>query len=280
MSDLIRKAAFAGRFYPADKQSLAKLIESIYHTEQKFINEELAQKQIIGGIVPHAGIVYSGYQAVHLYQILQQSNQQIDTIVIINPNHTGIGKEMFNISNYDFWETPLGLIEIDKEFLNELNIEICNEAHTNEHSAEVQLPFLKYFYRQPPKVAIITMNQQNTESALILAKKISDTAHRIKRKIIVLASSDFSHYESPETGYKKDQFIVDAILKNDAEQVFSEVKSRHITACGFGPIMTLINYAKFTSENFQFAILNRGHSGNVYPSTEVVDYISFLCFEK
>ena len=134
MSDLIRKAAFAGRFYPADKQSLAKLIESIYHTEQKFINEELAQKQIIGGIVPHAGIVYSGYQAVHLYQILQQSNQQIDTIVIINPNHTGIGKEMFNISNYDFWETPLGLIEIDKEFLNELNIEICNEAHTNEHS--------------------------------------------------------------------------------------------------------------------------------------------------
>jgi len=280
MSYLIRKAAFAGRFYPNDKQSLTKLIESIYFAEQKLINEELAQKKVIGGVVPHAGIIYSGYQAVHLYKILQQNSHQVDTIVIVNPNHTGIGKGMFNISNYDFWETPLGLIEIDKEFSNELNIEICNEAQDNEHSGEVQLPFIQYFYKQAPKVVLITMNQQNTESALILAKKINDTAQKIKRKIILLASSDFSHYESPETGYKKDQFIVDAILKNNAEQVYSEVKNRHITACGFGPIMTLINYAKFASENFQFAILNRGHSGNVYPSTEVVDYISFLCFEK
>jgi MEMO1 family protein len=276
----IRKASFAGRFYPADKQSLSMMIEDIYSAEKEFINVELAQKRIIGGIVPHAGIVFSGYQAIHFYAILKQSDQQIDTFVIINPNHSGLGKGMFNISNYDFWETPLGLIEIDREFSAELDIEVCNQAHDNEHSGEVQLSFIKYFHSPQPKVVLITMNQQDVESALILAQKIKKATEVTNKKVILVASSDFSHYETPEIGFRKDQFVVDAILKLDAEQVYSEVKSHQVTVCGFGPIMTLINFAKMESENSQLSILKRGHSGEVHPSTEVVDYISFLCFEK
>ncbi len=280
MNPKIRKAAFAGRFYPADKHSLSTLIDNIYSVEKEHINIELAQRHILGGVVPHAGIVYSGYQAIHLYSILKQSTQHIDTIVIINPNHSGFGKGMFNISDYDFWENPFGRIEIDREFSTELGFEICNEAHDCEHSGEVQLPFLSHLYSQPPKVVLITMNQQNIESAQVLAKRISDVAKKINKKIFLIASSDFSHYESPESGFKKDQYVVDAMMKLDAEQVYSEVKSHHVTACGFGPIMTLINYAKLESENSQLTVLKRGHSGNIYPSTEVVDYISFLCFEK
>lgn len=280
MSPKIRKAIFAGRFYPADKHSLSTLIDNIYSVEKEYINVELAQKNIIGGVVPHAGIVYSGYQAIHLFSILKQNTQHIDTIVIINPNHSGIGKGMFNISDYDFWENPFGRIEIDKAFTTELGFEICNEAHDYEHSGEVQLPFLSYFYSHSPKVVLITMNQQNIESAQVLAKRISDVAKKINKKIFLIATSDFSHYESPESGFKKDQYVVDAMMEFDAEKVYSEVKSHHVTACGFGPIMSLIYFAKLESENSQFTTLKRGHSGNIYPSTEVVDYISFLCFEK
>lgn len=124
------------------------------------------------------------------------------------------------------------------------------------------------------------MNQQNKENAEILAQKIDRAVKKTGRNAIIIASSDFSHYETPQEGYRKDQFIVDAILNQNTDELYTSVKLHNISACGFGPMMVLIEYARIASTGFDFSLLRRGNSGDVHQSKEVVDYISFLCFEK
>ncbi|MCF6184416.1 MAG: AmmeMemoRadiSam system protein B, partial [Bacteroidales bacterium] len=110
----IREPYFAGKFYPSDKSDLQNLISKIRKTESDLINLNLAKYKISGGIVPHAGYIYSAYQAVHFFEILKVSQQQFETFIIINPNHTGYGKEICLDTN-EAWETPLGITEIDTE---------------------------------------------------------------------------------------------------------------------------------------------------------------------
>ncbi|MCK5169823.1 MAG: AmmeMemoRadiSam system protein B, partial [Bacteroidales bacterium] len=107
----IREPAVAGRFYPADKESLIEQIQSAREKELPKINIDLKDNNIIGGVVPHAGYMFSAYQAVHFFEIVKQTNQKFDTVVIVNPNHTGLGHEIAFDSN-DIWETPLGQIDL------------------------------------------------------------------------------------------------------------------------------------------------------------------------
>jgi AmmeMemoRadiSam system protein B len=280
MNASVRKAAVAGRFYPGDSSSLIKLMDQILSAEKDKIDLNLLSHPIVGGIVPHAGMVYSGFQAVCFYEILKQSNQRFDTIVIVNPNHSGRGSGAFNTSDYNYWETPLGKIETDLDFMDALGIQAYNPAHDYEHSGEVQLPFLQHIYSHPFLLVMITMNEQNTESAALLALKIHQAAIKTQRKILLIASSDFTHYESPENGFRKDQYVIDPILQFDSEEVYRAVKKYHVTTCGYGPMMTLLNYARLIDEKPAIKILKRGHSGEVYPSNEVVDYVSFLCYRQ
>jgi AmmeMemoRadiSam system protein B len=276
MNASIRKPAFSGRFYPGNPSSLFSLINQFVDSEKDKFLTNLISDPIIGGIVPHAGMIFSGCQAVHFYELVRQSKQEFDTVVIVNPNHSGRGSGMFNTSSYQFWETPLGKIEADLPFIVALHAETNNQAHDNEHSGEVQLPFLQHVFNFPYRLAMITMNVQSVGSSILLAEKIHYAVKETGRRILLIASSDFNHYESPETGYKKDQYVIDKILEFDHEGVYREVKKYHVSACGYGPIMALLNYAKLVSEKPSIEILKRGHSGEVYPSGEVVDYVSFL----
>jgi AmmeMemoRadiSam system protein B len=121
----IRKSAVAGRFYPASSKALSEEIESIRKKELSQINLKLTNYNIIGGVVPHAGYMFSAYQAVHFFELVKQSSQKFDTIVIVNPNHTGIGNEIAFDSN-DLWETPLGQVALDREFGESLGIAISD----------------------------------------------------------------------------------------------------------------------------------------------------------
>lgn len=276
MERTVRKPAVAGRFYPGNPSSLLSLIDQLLDVEKEKIAARLSVMPIIGGIVPHAGMVYSGYQAIHFYEIVRKSEQSFDTIVVINPNHSGQGSGMYNTSSYQYWETPLGQIEADRQFIDSLDIEINDRAHESEHSGEVQLPFMQHLFGFPFQLAMITMNVQNRGSAFLLAGKIFDAVKHTARKILLIASSDFNHYESPETGFKKDQYVIDKILEFDLAGVYHEVKQRQVSACGFGPIMTLLKYSTLIDRNPSISMLKRGHSGEVYPSEEVVDYVSFI----
>lgn len=280
MSETIRKAVFAGRFYPKDPVELNRLMDSLLKSEEPAINHMLAKNHIIGAVVPHAGFVYSGYHAIHAYQIFANSNQHFDTVVIINPNHTGCGIGDFNLSGASQWQTPYGILNQDMELISSLDIETYDSAHNQEHSGEVQLPFLYKFMPEKFNIAMITMNQQTPDAASELARKIFNAANKIQRKLLLIASSDFTHYESARIGREKDQFLIDQIIKLDSSECFNQVKKRHITACGYGPIMTLIEYAKLAATKPKMTVLRRGNSGEISYSDRVVNYASILCYEE
>lgn len=279
MNHSSRVAEFAGKFYPNSKFEIEKLLNQILISEKNKINTSLATKNIIGAIVPHAGYIYSGYQAVHVYEILKRSLSKFDTFVIVNPNHTGQGSNDLNISNSSQWETPMGSIPVDLEFAKAMEIEFNEKAHIKEHSGEVQLPFLSHFISYNFKIVMVTMNIQTPEVAIRLAHSIQKAVNKTKKYIFLLASSDFSHFEMPKVGFEKDQYIINEILNLNSIEIFRKVKKHSISVCGYGPIMTLIEYLKQTSKSPKTELLRRGHSGEIYPSSHVVNYASFLCFE-
>jgi len=273
-----RKAAFAGRFYPDNEYELNKMLEQILLEEDQNIDYSLADREIIGAIVPHAGYMFSAYQAVHFFEILKASKTHFDTFVIINPNHTGYGKPI-SLDENDFWENPFGKAEIDKELYDLLNIPESADAHRHEHSGEVMLPLLQYFIDYPFKIAPITLLNQTPENARIIANKIYNANKILKKNICIIASSDFSHFVHPDEGKKLDKFVIDEILKLNAEEVYNQVKRKNISVCGYGPIMALIEYSNLIASQPQVQVLKIGHSGEIIPSNEVVDYVSILFYK-
>lgn len=274
----IRKSAVAGRFYPANKEALIDQIESVRKKELPNIKLDLKNNQIIGGVIPHAGYMFSAYQAVHFFEILKQSKQTFDTVVIVNPNHTGIGHEIVFDSN-DYWETPFGKVALDVEFGKLLGIDISDKEQKYEHSGEVMIPYLQFFLDFNYKIVPITLSNQTYKNAKFLAERFYECAKLLNRRVLLIASSDFSHFLSPEKGREKDALVLEMIITMDSQAIEKVVHKKNISVCGFGPIMTLIEYAKLVSLNPRTDILKIGHSGEIIPSNEVVDYISILFSE-
>lgn len=274
-----RRPAVAGRFYPDTKNEIIKQLDDILEKESSNINLSLAQKNIIGAIVPHAGYMFSAYQAIHFFEILKNSQQKFDTFIIINPNHTGYGAEI-SMDENDFWETQFGKVEIDKDFYNLLDFDYSADAHKYEHSGEVMIPLLQYSLDYEFKIVPITLSRQNLQNAKQIASEIYEANKKLNKNICMIASSDFSHFLKPSDGAKLDQLVIDQVLELNSKGVEKEVKANNISVCGYGPIMTLIEYSKLFCESQQTQILKRGHSGEIIPSEEVVDYVSMLFYEK
>lgn len=274
----IRKAWVAGTFYPEQPERLIAMVRHLLNKESELIDYSLGKNEILGGVVPHAGYMYSGYEAVHLYELIRYSEIAFDTIVILHPNHTTLIAEDLSVAGSDAWETPLGKLEVDREFAKMLKLPMNAVAHQNEHSAEVQLPFLQLFLREGFKILPICMNHQTVSCALKLANLIVETNQILKRKLLVLASSDFSHFLTPDLAYKLDQLVVEAIQEFDAQQIFDAVRRHHISVCGFGPIMTLVEYSRMLYKDAKVKVLRQGNSGDVKPSNSVVDYLSILFY--
>jgi AmmeMemoRadiSam system protein B len=271
----IRKAAVAGKFYPGTERALSEQIHELHTAETPKINGELAKKKIIGCVVPHAGYIYSGYEAVHFFDLISQTGEQYDTFVIVNPNHTGMGGPLA-LDTHNFWETPFGTVELDRELMEHLDIPQSELAHQYEHSAEVMIPFLQHFLNYPFRIVPISMARQTYENARSLAGKILTATRLLQKKIVIIASSDFSHYVSPAEGERKDNLVIDQIVKLDSEQVYRIIQDHQVSVCGYGPIMTLIEYARLVAKNPVAEVIRRGNSGDVIPASEVVDYVTIL----
>jgi AmmeMemoRadiSam system protein B len=273
-----RQPAVAGSFYPGNKAAIINLLTGVMIKEAPLIDRKLSQKKIIGAVVPHAGYMFSAYQAVHFFEILKHSEQHFDTFFIINPNHTGYGAEIALDEN-DYWETPFGKVEIDRQYYPLLGFSESSSAHKYEHSGEVMVPMLQHFLDYSFKIVPITMSKQNPQNAKIIAEAIFTGNKELKKKICLIASSDFSHYVDPKEGKRLDRYVIDEILNLNAEGIYKQIKEKQITVCGYGPIMTLIEYSKLVTDSPISHILKIGHSGEVIPSEEVVDYVSMMVNE-
>ncbi len=275
----IRKPAVSGRFYPGNRDELINLLHSIHLKEEKKFMTDFTPPSIIGGICPHAGYVYSGYHAMHLFEIIKRHPEPIDTLIIIHPNHNGVGAEIA-LDESEAWETPLGTIMLDHELMDQMQFPKDSLAHKFEHSAEIMVPLIQYKIPYEVKIVPIAMTRQIPELARLMATRIYDANKVVKRKLFIIASSDFSHYVSPDHGNKMDQMVIDEIITFDTEGVYQAVKKNNISVCGFGPIMTLMEYSRKVVKYPEVKILRRGHSGEIHPSREVVDYITMLFFSQ
>jgi len=272
-----RKPYVAGKFYPENKNEIDDLISSILIKEKPKIDISLSEKSIIGGVVPHAGYIFSACQAVHFFEIIKNSKTEYETIFIINPNHSGYGYDL-SLDTNDSWETPLGKVELDKDFMDLLDIPKSEIAHKYEHSGEAMLPLLQYFLTYDYKILPVTISRQNCENAVTLAKAIHDANKVLKKRILIIASSDFSHFVEPSEGKKLDQLVLDEIKALNSEKLYDKVMQNNISVCGYGPIITLMEYSLLLTPKPQTKILCMGNSGDVIPSNEVVDYISILFY--
>lgn len=234
----IRKPVVCGQFYPSTKDALNSMIAS-------FADEHAQKSACFGAILPHAGYVYSGRVAA-----LTVSGISIkDTVVLLGPNHTGQGTA-FSIMTGGSWRTPLGDVQIDSKLANlflsgSRYLKEDSLAHLDEHSLEVELPILQYF-RKDFKIVPIAMMTDNLSALIEVGQSLADviTANNLKSSVILVASSDMTHYESDESARRKDSLAIEAIVALDEHKLESAVKREGISMCGFAPVAVLIKAAK------------------------------------
>ena len=216
----VRKPAVSGLFYPPSKDDLLQVIENCFmhsYGPQKKPPVD-SDKNIIGMICPHAGYTYSGPIAAHSYYA--SSSLDVDLIVMIGPNHYGIGSGITTMKEGS-WETPLGLISIDTNSVENVVrisgiVDYDNNAHSVDHCLEVQLPMLQYIYEKF-KILPIIMWMQDKETATDVGKAIAEIIKN--RNALLIASSDFTHYEPNEEAHKKDNELIKAILEIDVNKI-------------------------------------------------------------
>jgi hypothetical protein len=242
-----REPAVAGQFYEHSEAELRKEIEDCF-LNKKFGAGKLpvvsenkdAERKIIGLVVPHAGYMYSGPIAANSYFHLANDGKP-ETFIIIGPNHSGFGSSV-SIMDEGVWKTPLGKISIDSEVAKRIiaSSKIVKEdvaAHIYEHSIEVQLPFLQYVYKKFQFVPICMLDQ-SYEVCEDLGNSIAKSVE--SKNAVIVASSDFTHFETNESAHKQDKKALDAIKKMDAEKFLDVVARENISICGYGPIATML----------------------------------------
>lgn len=272
-----RMPAVQGRFYPAGEDEIKASIEQMIAGRPYC---PLTVQGIIGAVLPHAGHIFSGWQTVPLFLTLRQSHFQPETIIILHPNHSGRGSRIA-IDPHCCWENSLGKVWLDHELGMSSGLSYDALPHRFEHSAEVIVPFIQYFSGEKlPRILPICMSDQSFGAAELTAKALLNALEKTGRKVLIIASSDFSHYEAPKTGFDKDQLLLDRIFSGDPEGLINTAHREHITACGTGPIATLLLAAGKLCGDYSVQTLARGHSGDIYPSESVVDYISLLVFSR
>jgi AmmeMemoRadiSam system protein B len=280
----IRYPTVAGSWYVGTPNFLRNQIEDLFMHKlgpgriPKVIRD--GPRNLVGLVVPHAGYLASGPVAAHAYRLLATDGKP-DVIVILGPNHTGYGSGL-SIMNEGVWRTPLGDLEIDGEtadnILSASNIiDIDDRAHNQEHSIELQLPFLQYLYDSEFKFVPISFLMQDLKSSYEVGKAV---AKALKGKNgLVIASSDLTHYEPQERAEKKDRLAIDAALKMDEELYYRSVESHGISTCGYGPTIATITAAKELGAK-KSQLLCYKTSGDVMGDiSAVVGYVS-IAFTK
>lgn len=244
---MIRKPAVAGLFYELNPDSLRKQIEWCFYNQlgPGSIPEIGNKREIKGVIAPHAGYLYSGPVAAHTYHELAKDGFP-ETFVILCPNHTGMGSGLSTTTGT--WETPLGPVDIDEELANHMmaNIGILDSdpaAHLKEHSAEVQLPFLQYFNKDF-KFVPVTMWMQDIETATEVGTAIHQAVMELDKDVVVIASTDFTHYQPQDVAYNQDMRVLEAIEKMDERLMMSRVIEMNVSMCGYGPVAGTIVASK------------------------------------
>lgn len=232
-----RKPAVAGSFYPQREKNLRKTIEEM-------VDPEKEKERSICIVSPHAGFIYSGPVAGAVFSSVYLPER----FVILGPSHRSM-ESRFGIMREGIWETPLGDVSVDSR-LAELIMDHSglitedDTAHLNEHSLEVQLPFIQFFKRNISIVPICIAYFASFEELEELGKAISQGIKESEMEIMIVASTDMSHYVDQKVAEKKDFLAIDKILELDAKGLYDVVNRENISMCGFQPTTSAVVASK------------------------------------
>lgn len=263
----MRRPTVAGQFYPSAKKNLKRELNRCF----SIVSQDPGSA--IGAIVPHAGYTYSGTTAAYVYAVLPQ----VDTYIILGPNHTGLGS-MVAVSR-EIWSTPFGEVPVDMELAGMIIggiIDSDETAHRYEHSIEVQLPFLQYSFSHDFSIVPICMGLQDRETALEIADQIVQAVKKINSNVVVIASSDFSHYIPDNMARDIDNYLIESIVDLDIDEFYLRLTERNASVCGYGPISVMLGVSKALDASTG-TLLNYATSGDVSgDTTGVVGYAGII----
>lgn len=230
----------AGTFYPADARRLRDEVESA-------LGKATAPLQLlfhpVAALLPHAGYRYSGAVAGAGYRKLATLGRP-EAVVILGTNHTGLGGSI-TVAEPGTWEIPLGEVEVPGELARKVaeavGADQSDLPFSEEHSVEVQLPFLYHLFGPLPTVPVVVQHlsaSQAQAAGMSLGQLLSG------RPVALLASTDFTHYEPDPVAREKDRRALAPILNLDLPGFLETVVRRRISICGVGAIALLLVAAR------------------------------------
>jgi MEMO1 family protein len=232
-----RQPAVAGRFYPGSRQSLSKAVND-------YLGPPQGHGTALGIIAPHAGYIYSGAVAGSTYAQVDVP----DRVVILGPNHTGLGRSRKALWPQGTWETPAGKVPVDAELaaaIARLDPTVAPDplAHLQEHGLEVHLPFL---LARNPNVQIvpIVLAGLSLKEAEQLGEAIAEAYSEIGAPPFIVASSDMSHYIPAADAKSLDSLALDRAVALDPKGLFRTVEENDISMCGYLPATAMLTAAR------------------------------------
>jgi AmmeMemoRadiSam system protein B len=241
METRVREPVVAGTFYPGRCDALAAIVEDLLGED---VDRRCAPLSAACGlIVPHAGYPYSGATAAAGYGAVAAQGRP-DIVVLLGANHTGSGGAI-SLDDHDAWRTPLGDVPVARDVVARLSGEglaINTAAFAREHSIEVQLPFLQILWGSTVPIVPICVQLADRQTLAEVGEVIADALGKDRHGLII-ASSDFTHYEPDETARRIDHLAVEPILALDAPRFFSLCVDNRLSICGVGAISVLIAVA-------------------------------------
>lgn len=286
---MIRKPLVAGQFYEASFEALENQLNGCFNSEfgPGALPIKKRDKIIVGGVTPHAGYMFSGACAAWFYKEVGESKFP-QLYIILGLSHSGFD----SCITFEDFETPLGVVKTDKEFLTTLikksSLKEDSYAHAQEHSIEVQIPFLQFVnrdYLDMLKIAPIIVSDDIKPSEL--ASSIFNALEETKKTACVIASSDFTHFglnygyfpfnsDIKENLYKLDKGAIEHILNLNSLKFLHYIEETGATICGKMPIAVMIELCKLLNAK-KARLLHYYTSGDVIKDyNSAVGYASIL----
>ena len=271
----VRRAAVAGSWYPATKVRLALAIEK--HLAAAAVSRVPACPRAL--IAPHAGLTYSGPVAAHAYKLVRHCGYS--AAVLVGPSHF-VGFQGVSIWPRGTWDTPLGSVTVAEELADAIAAESREileypAAHGREHSLEMQMPFMAHLLPDIPIVPLVMGYQtRSTAEALgdAIARGVSTYENRELQGVLLIASSDLSHFEDAETAARMDDVVMRHVTALDADGLMATLEREPRHACGGGPIVAVLRAAAQLGAT-QGEILRYADSGDVSgDKSAVVGYVA------
>jgi len=280
----VRRSDFAGSWYPGRDDECRRAIETFTASAVSCGGKD---DVLVGGIVPHAGWVFSGRIACNVIKCLSDLNRA-DTCLIFG-RHLHPGAKNF-IMKEGRWATPLGELDIDREVAEKLVAEFPFQVETaaryeEDNTIELQLPFIRFYF---PEVKIVPMGLPPVPASLAIAKRAAEISTEMGRKTIVIGSTDLTHYgynyaftpkgAGPEAVQwvkkENDKRIVDLMVRMDGEGVISDA-AKNYNACCAGAAAAAIAAAKVLGAHSADALIY-STSYDVRPDSSFVGYVGIV----